>query len=79
MGPYLYHLYSSMMLSKGTIASIFLTGFVSSMVFGTFAGSIADVVYASGLAAAGAGDRPSQARQWPQEGVSCLYAVLHCG
>ena len=41
-GPYVYALYSSYGFSKHDIAVLFVGGFGSSMVFGTFAGAAAD-------------------------------------
>jgi len=41
-GPYVYALYDSFGYDKSEIDKLFVTGFASSMVFGTFAGSFAD-------------------------------------
>lgn len=41
-GPYVYALYDSYGFSKEDIATLFVAGFGSSMVFGTFIGSLAD-------------------------------------
>ncbi len=41
-GPYVYQLYSHYGYSEGSIAILFLTGFASSGVFGTFTGPMAD-------------------------------------
>jgi len=41
-GPYVYALYSYYNFSKEDIALLFIAGFTSSMLFGTFIGSIAD-------------------------------------
>ena len=41
-GPYVYALYSSYGFSKDDIAVLFVGGFGASMIFGTFAGSLAD-------------------------------------
>ena len=41
-GPYVYALYSSYGLSQADIAALFVAGFGSSMVFGTFIGGVAD-------------------------------------
>ena len=41
-GPYVYALYSSYGLSQADIAALFVAGFGSSMIFGTFIGGIAD-------------------------------------
>jgi hypothetical protein len=42
-GPYVYALYVQYGHDKDAIAILFVGGFVSSMFFGTFAGSLADV------------------------------------
>ena len=41
-GPYVYALYDSYGFSKSDIAVLFVAGFGSSMIFGTFIGSLAD-------------------------------------
>lgn len=41
-GPYIYALYESYGFEKGDIALLFIAGFFSSMVFGTFVGAAAD-------------------------------------
>jgi len=41
-GPYVYALYAHYKFSRGEIAFLFIVGFGSSMVFGTFIGSLAD-------------------------------------
>jgi len=41
-GPYVYALYQYYKMSKHDIEVLFVAGFGSSMVFGTFVGSIAD-------------------------------------
>ena len=41
-GPYVYALYESYGFDKGDIAILFIGGFMSSLVFGTFVGSLAD-------------------------------------
>lgn len=41
-GPYVYALYSSYGYSQDQIANLFVAGFGSSMIFGTFIGSLAD-------------------------------------
>ena len=41
-GPYVYALYQYYQMSKHDIEVLFVAGFGSSMVFGTFIGSIAD-------------------------------------
>ena len=41
-GPYIYALYEYYGFRKDQIAILFLCGFFSSMVFGTFVGSVAD-------------------------------------
>eukprot|EP01102_Stenamoeba_stenopodia_P018053 TRINITY_DN6570_c0_g1_i1.p1 TRINITY_DN6570_c0_g1~~TRINITY_DN6570_c0_g1_i1.p1 ORF type:complete len:433 (+),score=62.68 TRINITY_DN6570_c0_g1_i1:186-1484(+) len=41
-GPYIYALYETYGLSKSDIAVLFLSGFLSSVLFGTFFGSLAD-------------------------------------
>ena len=41
-GPYVYTLYSSYGFSIGQIGVLFIVGFGSSLVFGTFVGSLAD-------------------------------------
>ena len=41
-GPYVYALYAGYGFSKGDIGKLFITGFGSSMVFGTVVGSLAD-------------------------------------
>jgi MFS family permease len=43
-GPYIYALYETYGLSKSDIAVLFLSGYLSSMLFGTFIGSLADKV-----------------------------------
>ena len=42
-GPYVYALYDSYGFDRGAIAKLFIAGFGSSMLFGTFIGSLADV------------------------------------
>ena len=42
-GPYVYALYESYGFDRGAIGKLFIAGFGSSMVFGTFIGSLADV------------------------------------
>ena len=41
-GPYVYALYDSYGFSSHDIATLFVAGFGSSMIFGTFAGALAD-------------------------------------
>ena len=41
-GPYVYALYAHYRFTRGEIAFLFIVGFGSSMVFGTFIGSLAD-------------------------------------
>ena len=41
-GPYVYALYESYGYSEGTIEALFVAGFGSSMLFGTFIGGLAD-------------------------------------
>lgn len=41
-GPYVYALYEAYGMSKHQIELLFIAGFASSLVFGTFIGSIAD-------------------------------------
>lgn len=41
-GPYVYALYESYGFQKGEIAILFIGGFFSSMMFGTFVGGMAD-------------------------------------
>lgn len=41
-GPYIYALYETYGLSKSDIAVLFLSGYLASMIFGTFVGSLAD-------------------------------------
>jgi MFS family permease len=41
-GPYVYALYSSYGFNQGEIAQLFVAGFGSSMIFGTFVGALAD-------------------------------------
>lgn len=41
-GPYVYALYQQYGYQKGDIGKLFIAGFASSLVFGTFAGSLAD-------------------------------------
>jgi len=41
-GPYVYALYQYYNMSKHDIEVLFVAGFGSSMIFGTFVGSIAD-------------------------------------
>ena len=41
-GPYVYALYQHYGFSTGEIAQLFIAGFGSSMLFGTFVGSLAD-------------------------------------
>jgi len=41
-GPYVYELYASLGYSDSEINRLFVVGFVSSMIFGTFVGSLAD-------------------------------------
>merc|ERR1719478_1307175 len=41
-GPYVYALYDSFGYTKSDIDKLFVAGFASSMVFGTFVGSLAD-------------------------------------
>ena len=41
-GPYVYELYASYGWSKAEIAQLFVAGFASSMITGTFIGSVAD-------------------------------------
>ena len=41
-GPYVYFLYTQYGFSKGEIGRLFIAGFGSSMIFGTFVGSLAD-------------------------------------
>jgi hypothetical protein len=41
-GPYVYALYESYGYDSSDIAKLFITGFGSSMIFGTFVGSLAD-------------------------------------
>lgn len=43
-GPYVYALYDAYGFSKADIAVLFVAGFGSSMVFGTFVGSLADML-----------------------------------
>ena len=42
-GPYVYALYESYGFDRGAIGKLFIAGFGSSMIFGTFVGSLADV------------------------------------
>lgn len=42
-GPYVYALYEHYGHDKDKIATLFVAGFISSMLFGTFAGSLADI------------------------------------
>lgn len=42
-GPYVYALYEYYGHDKDAIALLFIAGFVSSMLFGTFFGSLADI------------------------------------
>lgn len=42
-GPYVYALYESYGHNKLAISTLFVAGFLSSMIFGTFAGSLADI------------------------------------
>jgi MFS family permease len=42
-GPYVYALYESYGFDRGAIGKLFIAGFGSSMIFGTFIGSLADV------------------------------------
>lgn len=49
MGPYFYEVYSTkvvdgVLLQEGEVAQIFLAGFLSSMLFGTFVGGIVDKI-----------------------------------
>lgn len=44
-GPYVYALYESYGFSISDIGLLFVTGFGSSMVFGTLVGSVSDSVY----------------------------------
>ena len=41
-GPYVYKLYASYGFDKGDIGLLFIAGFLSSLLFGTFLGSLAD-------------------------------------
>ena len=41
-GPYVYFLYTQYGFDKGDIGRLFIAGFGSSMVFGTFVGSLGD-------------------------------------
>ena len=41
-GPYVYALYASYGFDKSAIGQLFIAGFLSSGVFGTFVGSLAD-------------------------------------
>lgn len=41
-GPYVYALYASYNMTKYEIEILFITGFASSMLFGTIMGSFAD-------------------------------------
>lgn len=42
-GPYVYALYEHYGHDKNAIAVLYIAGFVSSMLFGTFMGSLADI------------------------------------
>lgn len=42
-GPYVYALYEQYGHDKDAIAILFICGFLSSMLFGTFVGSLADI------------------------------------
>ena len=42
-GPYVYALYEQYGHDKDSIALLFIAGFFSSMIFGTFTGSLADI------------------------------------
>lgn len=44
-GPYVYALYMVYGFTKDEIAALFVAGFLSSMLFGTFVGSLADKLY----------------------------------
>jgi hypothetical protein len=42
-GPYVYALYEYYGHDKDSIGWLFIAGYISSMIFGTFAGSLADI------------------------------------